>query len=53
MCGVFYVLFVCLLFEMGVSLCSPECPGTHSVGQVWPQTYPSAGIMPPLTSINS
>jgi hypothetical protein len=26
-------MFVYLFFEMGVSLCSPGCPGTHSVDQ--------------------
>jgi hypothetical protein len=26
-------LFVCLLFSRQVSLCSPGCPGTHSVDQ--------------------
>jgi hypothetical protein len=27
-------LFVCLFFRDRVSLCSPGCPGTHSVDQV-------------------
>jgi hypothetical protein len=26
-------LFVCLFFQDRVSLCSPGCPGTHSVDQ--------------------
>ena len=30
---VFLVLFVCLFFRDRVSLCSPGCPGTHSVDQ--------------------
>jgi hypothetical protein len=30
---VFVFLFVCLFFRDRVSLCSPDCPGTHSVDQ--------------------
>jgi hypothetical protein len=29
----FFVLFVCLFFRDRVFLCSPGCPGTHSVNQ--------------------
>jgi hypothetical protein len=29
----FVCLFVCLFFRNRVSLCSPGCPGTHSVDQ--------------------
>jgi hypothetical protein len=44
-----YIYMVFWVFQ--VSLCSPGCPGTHSVGPGWPQTQkstclclPSAGI---------
>jgi hypothetical protein len=29
----FVCLFVCFVFQDRVSLCSPGCPGTHSVDQ--------------------
>jgi hypothetical protein len=32
-CMVGFCLFVCLFFRDRVSLCSPGCPGTHSVDQ--------------------
>jgi hypothetical protein len=31
--GLFVCLFVCFVFQERVSLCSPGCPGTHSIDQ--------------------
>jgi hypothetical protein len=51
--SIFIYLFVYLVFRDRVSLCSPGCPGTHSVDQAGLE-LPGAGIKgvraPPLPS---